>query len=179
MRQTINKGKANYEPNTTGGGCPMQAARAAGGFVSFPESMQGMKVRGRSEKFHDHFSQAKLFFDSQSAPEQDHIVEALRFELGKVERPAIRERMIGMLNRVDATLAARVAEGLGLPPIRRSSCRSIAASPRARTPRAASPARSRTRSTGPRRSAWRTRSRTRSRHARSRSSPPTAWTSRP
>jgi len=115
MRQTINKGKANYEPNTTGGGCPMQAARAAGGFVSFPEPMQGMKVRGRSEKFHDHFSQAKLFFDSQSAPEQDHIVEALRFELGKVERPAIRERMIGMLNRVDATLAARVAEGLGLP----------------------------------------------------------------
>src|SRR6185503_10403585 len=50
MRQTINKGKANYEPNTTGGGCPMQAARAAGGFVSFPEPMQGMKVRGRSEK---------------------------------------------------------------------------------------------------------------------------------
>jgi catalase len=94
----------------------MQATRAAGGFVSFPEPMQGMKVRGRSEKFHDHFSQAKLFFDSQSVPEQDHIVEALRFELGKVERPAIRERMIGMLNRVDATLAARVAEGLGLPP---------------------------------------------------------------
>jgi catalase len=93
----------------------MQAARAAGGFVSFPEPMQGTKVRGRSEKFHDHFSQAKLFFDSQSAPEQDHIVEALRFELGKVERPAIRERMIGMLHRVDATLAGRVAEGLGLP----------------------------------------------------------------
>jgi catalase len=116
MRQTLNRGKANYEPNTTGGGCPMQAARAAGGFVSFPESMLGMKVRGRSEKFHDHFSQAKLFFDSQSEPEKDHIVEALRFELGKVERLPIRERMVGMLNRVDATLAARVAEGLGLLP---------------------------------------------------------------
>jgi len=115
MRQTINKGKANYEPNTTGGGCPMQAARAAGGFVSFPEPMPGMKVRGRSEKFHDHFSQAALFFNSQSEPEKDHIVEALRFELGKVERSAIRERMVGMLNRVDGTLAARVAEGLGLP----------------------------------------------------------------
>ena len=115
MRQTINRGKANYEPNTTGGGCPMQASRAAGGFVSFPEQIAGTKVRGRSEKFHDHFSQATLFFKSQSEPEKDHIVEALRFELGKVERSAIRERMIGMLGRVDGTLAARVAEGLGLP----------------------------------------------------------------
>src|SRR5688500_4483875 len=115
MRQTINRGKANYAPNTVGGGCPMQAMQAAGGFVSFPEPAQGMKVRGRSEKFRDHFSQAALFFNSQSQPEKDHMVEALRFELGKVERPQIRERMLGMLNRVDATLAARVAEGLGLP----------------------------------------------------------------
>ena len=79
--------------------------------------MQGTKVRARSEKFFDHFSQATLFFNSQSEPEKDHIVEALRFELGKVERTAIRERMVGMLNQVDDTLAARVAEGLGLPRI--------------------------------------------------------------
>jgi catalase len=116
MRQTINRGKASYEPNSTGGGCPMQVSRAAGGFVSFPEPAQGAKVRGRSEKFFDHFSQAALFYNSQSEPEKDHIVEALRFELGKVERPAIRERMVGMLGRVDGTLAARVANGLGLPP---------------------------------------------------------------
>src|SRR4029079_17245575 len=140
MRQTINRGKANYEPNTTGGGCPMQAAPAAGGFVSFPEPMPGMKVRGRSEKFHDHFSQAKLFFDSQSVPEQDHIVEALRFELGKVERAPIRERMVGMLSRVDATLAGRVAEGLGVPAIPKIDLplnRSIPAGedPRSRQPR--------------------------------------------
>jgi catalase len=117
MRQEINRGKANYEPNTTGGGCPMQAGRAAGGFVSFPEQMAGTKVRGRSEKFHDHFSQAALFFNSQSEPEKDHIVEALRFELGKVERSPIRERMVGLLGRVDGTLAARVAAGLGLSAI--------------------------------------------------------------
>ncbi|MEO5510695.1 MAG: DJ-1/PfpI family protein, partial [Longimicrobiales bacterium] len=39
---------------------------------------------------------------------------ALRFELGKLEVPAIRERMVGLLAEVDATLAARVAEGLGI-----------------------------------------------------------------
>ena len=41
-------------------------------------------------------------------------MQALRFELGKVEVPAIRERMVGMLAHVDETLANRVAEGLGL-----------------------------------------------------------------
>ena len=115
-RQTINRGKVSYEPNSIAGGCPMQARAAAGGFVSFPEKIQAPKVRARSEKFFDHFSQATLFFNSQSEPEKDHIVEALRFELGKVERQPIRQRMIGILNFVDKTLAARVAEGLGLPP---------------------------------------------------------------
>jgi len=113
MRQTINRGKANYEPNTIGGGCPMQARSAAGGFVTFPEPTEGMKVRARSEKFFDHFSQARMFFLSQSEPEQDHIVEALRFELGKVERLPIRQRMVALLARVDQELAGRVAEGLG------------------------------------------------------------------
>jgi catalase len=114
-RQTIYPGKANYEPNSIGGGCPFQASAKAGGFASFPEIIEGAKVRARSEKFFDHFSQATLFFQSQSEPEKDHLVEALRFELGKVERSAIRERMLVLLSHVDATLAARVAEGLGLP----------------------------------------------------------------
>jgi catalase len=114
MRQAINPGKVAYEPNSIGGGCPYQASVQEGGFASFPERLDGGKVRARSEKFFDHFSQATLFWRSQSEPEKDHLVEALRFELGKVERSAIRERMVGLLTRVDAELARRVAEGLGL-----------------------------------------------------------------
>ncbi|MDQ5870931.1 MAG: DJ-1/PfpI family protein [Acidobacteriota bacterium] len=95
----------------------MQAGAAAGGFVSFPEHLSAPKVRARSEKFFDHFSQATLFWNSQSDPEKDHLVEALRFELGNVKQPAIRERMVGILGFVDRTLASRVAEGLGLPGI--------------------------------------------------------------
>jgi len=114
MRQTINQSRAAYEPNTVGGGCPFQTGAADGGFTSFPERMDGAKTRGRSAKFLDHFSQATLFWNSQSEPEKDHLVQALQFELGKLERPAIRERMVGMLNFVDSTLAGRVAEGLGL-----------------------------------------------------------------
>jgi catalase len=115
MRQTINKSRAAYEPNSLGGGCPFQAGMADGGFVSFAEKVNGPKVRERSEKFFDHFSQARLFFNSQSDVEKDHIVSAFRFELGKVEVPDIRQRMIGILTQIDQTLAERVAAGLGLP----------------------------------------------------------------
>jgi catalase len=114
MRQNINVGRVAYHPNTLGGGCPMQAGRADGGFVTYPERLGGPKVRERGEKFFDHFSQAALFWNSQSDPEKQHIVEALRFELGKVEVPEVRERVVGMLAHVDRTLAGQVAEGLGL-----------------------------------------------------------------
>jgi len=114
MRQTINKGKSSYNPNTTGGGCPFQAKAMEGGFSSFTERIDAKKIRERSQSFLDHFSQARLFFNSQSEPEKNHIVDALRFELGKVEMPSIRERMLYLLSRIDKGLANEVAYGLGL-----------------------------------------------------------------
>jgi catalase len=114
MRQTINRGRASYEPNSLGGGCPMQAKADMGGFVSYAEKIDAHKVRARSESFFDHFRQAALFWNSQSDPEKDHMVQAFQFELGKVEVLSIRERMLGMLAHVDGTLASRVAQGLGL-----------------------------------------------------------------
>jgi len=114
MRQTINKSRAAYEPNTLGGGCPFQSSAGAGGFVSYMEKMSGAKVRQKTEKFFDHFSQARLFYESQTDIEKDHIVSAFRFELGKVEVPEIRERMVTILNQIDGSLAERVANGLGM-----------------------------------------------------------------
>ena len=114
MRQTINRGQTSYEPNRISGGCPFQAQMAEGGFASYPERIDAHKIRGRSDSFFDHFSQAAMFFNSQSEPEKLHIIKALRFELGKVEIPAIRERMVGMLSFVDRSLAEAVALGLGL-----------------------------------------------------------------
>ena len=92
----------------------MQAKADLGGFVSYAEKMGPTKVRQRSRSFFDHFSQAALFWRSQSEPEQAHIVKAFRFELGKLEVQAIRDRMIGMLKQVDHSLARRVGQGLGV-----------------------------------------------------------------
>lgn len=114
MRQMINRGRVSYEPNSLADNSPQQVSAADGGFVSYAERIDGRKIRARSESFFDHYSQATMFYRSQSAPEQTHIVKALRFELGKVETVAIRERMLHQLMHIDKTLAKRVAEGLGL-----------------------------------------------------------------
>ncbi len=115
-RRTIPRGRVSYEPNSLGGGCPFQAG--ARGFVSVPEPVAEDKVRGKPEKFADHFSQATLFFNSQTDVEMNHIVAAFRFELTRVQTPAVRQRVVSLLRNVDETLAARVADGLGmeLPP---------------------------------------------------------------
>ena len=114
MRQTINRGQTSYEPNSLRGGCPFQAGMDMSGFASYAERIDAQKIRQRSASFFDHFSQATLFYRSQSEAEQNHIVRALRFELGKVETPPIRERMLYLLAQVDTDLANRVAAGLGL-----------------------------------------------------------------
>lgn len=121
MRQQINRGRVSYNPNFLGGGCPMQATMAAGGYVSFPAPVEGAKVRARGESFFDHYSQARMFYQSQSFAEQQHIIKALRFELGKVETVEIRERMVGHLAQVDANLATMVAKGIGVAVSKRSA----------------------------------------------------------
>jgi catalase len=113
-RQQINKDRTSYNPNALGGGCPFQAGKMQGGFTSYAERIDSGKIRERSPSFLDFYTQAALFFNSQSEPEKDHIVDALRFELGKVDTVAIRERMLHILTHVDKGLAAQVAYGLGL-----------------------------------------------------------------
>lgn len=113
MRMTINEGRAAYSPNTVGGGCPMTGGK---GFIHFPAPVSGIKQRIRSETFADHFSQATLFYRSQTPVEQAHIANAFSFELGKVESVAIRERMIGNLAKVDSSLAAKVGDALDIVP---------------------------------------------------------------
>jgi catalase len=107
------RGRANYEPNSWGeAGGPREVAQ--GGLTSFPEEMGGPKRRLRAESFADHYSQARQFYISQTAVEQEHIAAALIFELSKVEMPAIRARVVSHLLNIDRPLAERVAAGLRL-----------------------------------------------------------------
>ncbi len=112
-RQAIHRGAVAYEPNSLAGGCPFQAGKA--GYVSFPEPVQQDEVRGKPEKFAEHYNQAALFYNSQTPAEQLHIAGGFRFELSKVTVPAVRERVVSMLRNASEDLATRVAQGLGMP----------------------------------------------------------------
>lgn len=116
MRQTINRGRTNYFPNSLGGGYPMMAPEDMGGYVHYMEKVEGTKIRKRSDSFKDYFSQAKLFYDSMSDAERKHILEAFHFELGKVEIKEVRQRMVYMMANVDPQLATEIAKGIGVEP---------------------------------------------------------------
>ncbi|HQS08857.1 MAG TPA: catalase, partial [Xanthobacteraceae bacterium] len=109
MRNPV--GRANYQPNSWGAGPREDPVR---GFRSFREEIDAPKVRLRPESFADHYSQARQFFNSQTATEQKHIAMALTFELSKCENPVLRERMVARLLNIDEALGATVADKLGI-----------------------------------------------------------------
>ena len=111
-RQAIARGRVAYEPNSLGGGCPFQAG--VKGFMSFPQPTEEHKVRGKPEKFAEHYNQATLFWNSQSDVEKQHIIRAFRFELTKVQTVAVRRRVVAQLLNVAEELAQAVADGIGL-----------------------------------------------------------------
>ena len=120
MQTKIFTGRANYEPNSLSlnGEEPGPRENDAG-FRTVARNDErndgGQKLRIRSETFADHFSQARLFYRSQTKIEQAHIASAFTFELSKVGIEAVRLRMMGNLRNVDEDLAARVADGLAMP----------------------------------------------------------------
>jgi catalase len=111
MQMQVHPQRVTYTPSLLDPSGPRESPTQ--GFRSFPAAMMGTKQRERSATFSDHYSQARLFFESQSVPEQDHMVAALVFELSKVEADIVREAMLGHLVVIDADLGNRVAAGLG------------------------------------------------------------------
>jgi catalase len=131
MQTSVFKGRANYEPNSLDLAKEDNGPRESYkyGFKTFntsPEKQdQGSKLRMRPEKFADHYNQARLFFDSQTENEQTHIVNALIFELSNVKLPHVPARVIANLRNVNEDLAQRVAKGLRLEQVPKSSLTSV------------------------------------------------------
>jgi catalase len=116
-RMTIDVGDTAYSPNTLDDHFPLPKTEEAGGFATYPARVDGIMRRVRSASFDDHFSQATLFWNSMSAIEKDHIVAAFSFELAKVNRVEIRQRVLDdMLAHIDADLARLVGANIGLNP---------------------------------------------------------------
>ena len=119
MQTLVPKGRANYEPNSLADigedGGPRESEQGFKTVAINDERNDGNeKLRVRSETFADHYSQARLFFRSQTEIEQAHIASAFTFELSKVTMESVRLRMLGNLRNADEDLAKRVAAGLAM-----------------------------------------------------------------
>lgn len=115
-RMEVNSEPTAYGPNSISDNWPRetQVLPDADGFESYPERIDAEKIRERSDSFQEYYSHPRLFWNSQTKFEQQHIIEAFSFELGMVGREYIRQRIVDKLARIDSELAQGVADNLGL-----------------------------------------------------------------
>ncbi|GAE36129.1 catalase [Halalkalibacter akibai] len=115
-RHRIDVDQVNYFQNSIANNTPGPTPQEEGGFAHYPDKVEGFKVKEISESFNDFFSQARLFWNSMSPVEKQHIIEAFSFELAKVDRPAIRQQVVDMFVNVDKEMATIIADNVGANP---------------------------------------------------------------
>ncbi|KAI9244293.1 catalase-like domain-containing protein [Phascolomyces articulosus] len=115
MQQNVYKGKVAYYPNGLQDNTPSMVEPDQGGYIDYPEKISGYKQRGKTAKFFDYYSQARLFYNSLTAAEKQQMIDGLRFEIGKSKSLDVRRRMINVINHVDNDLACRIAKRINVP----------------------------------------------------------------
>lgn len=113
-RQRIDVGQVSYHKNSLADNTPSTSSAKEGGFVHYAEKVEGRIIQARSDSFKDFFSQARLFWNSMSPPEKQHIIDAFIFEVGKVQSRDVRQQVVDMFVHVDKAMADMVADGVGV-----------------------------------------------------------------
>jgi catalase len=111
MQMAVPSGPVAHSPQALSEDIPAESPEH--GLRTFPAPVEGEKIRVRPESFADHYTQAKLFYISLTDYEQQHVANALVFELGKCSDSKVRERVLGHLAQVHDELYATVSEKLG------------------------------------------------------------------
>jgi catalase len=115
-QHAVHAGVAPYHPNTLDGGNPFEAGVEDRSFVEVAQPLsKAVKTREAPTSFADHYTQPRLFWESLSPVEKEHVVRAFTFELGKCYEQTVKERELMVLANVDPVLCREVAKGLGLP----------------------------------------------------------------
>ena len=134
MQMARPKGNVAHEPTTMAESTPRETPSGFHSAAVREQGEPGEKGRVRADSFADHYSQARLFYRSQTVYEQAHLASALVFELSKVER-----RTFGKRWSVICATSTRAWRS-GWPtdsawwgylqrPHRRARCREMSASP--------------------------------------------------
>lgn len=112
-QMAIHHGQTSYHKNGLNSNQPEPVPVEQGGYEHYQEKVDGGKIRGRSESFLDFYSQAKLFYNSLTPFEQQHVRDAFSFELGKCKSEAVKNNAVELLNRIDRSIAEEVANNIG------------------------------------------------------------------
>lgn len=116
-RMSIYPGPVSYFPNALAANSPAPASEQEGGYAHYyTQRIDGHKVRGRSQSFRDHYRQATLFWNSMSAAEKEHIIDAFHFEAGSVKDKKIKQAVADMFAHVAPELGVQIAAGIGVNP---------------------------------------------------------------
>jgi catalase len=108
MQIMLDKGTANYYPNTLGGGLSMQAPEMG---EMDHEFVEGDVVR--EKVMYDDYTQAGDRYRTMSATQKDHLVSNILESLREAFEP-IQKRMLVHFLRADNELGCRIAEGLNI-----------------------------------------------------------------
>lgn len=109
MRQPIDRGIVNYDPNSLAGGNP-KVAKPECSMPKIP--VEGFIERKPIEKQRN-FYQAGEFYNDMTDEEKEHLISNIVADMKTVLRE-IQQRQLGNFIKADRDLGLRVAKGLGI-----------------------------------------------------------------
>ena len=110
----IHQGQTAYHKNGLNNNEPHTTPKEQGGYEHYQEKVEGYKVRQRSDSFKDYYTQAKLYKNSLTEAEQQHLADAFSFEMSKCKSPEVKQNAVNQINKVDRKLAEYVANNVGV-----------------------------------------------------------------
>lgn len=114
MRYPIDVDQVNYHNNSLASNTPSTTSSEDGGYEHYQTKVDGRVIRGRSESFDDIFTQPRIFWNSLSPVERKHTIDALSYQLGKVNSESVRQQNVNILVNVDKDMASTVADHIGV-----------------------------------------------------------------
>ena len=122
-RTAIPQGAVAYNKNALNDGKPRLAGEGESRYISDTHQVKGAILRERGKSFMDFYTQPSMFYNSMSAHEKRHILEAFIFELGKCKKVQVRQAVVDMVNNIDGELSKNIAMACGCIPPKRTNHR--------------------------------------------------------
>lgn len=104
-----------YHENSLACNTPAEVPPEKGGLYHYPEKVEGHVTRDvPSESFDDHFSQARLFWNSLAPFEKRDMINTFIYHLQFVNSKSVRQQNVDIWANVDKEMACIIADNIGI-----------------------------------------------------------------